>query len=367
MINNRGGVMKNRIYFLISAAVQMVASVFVIMNVDKLAKAMLEVTDVYPAAMQERMDALFSNGGHTYIFFLAGLCILLNGIIIYLTMSDKLLKKRGAVVTCSAIAFFASLYQIGQLLAILNIIIIMATKRVRPEDFPDKKKKLPVLTKEKVDDGKVVKAVILLAIYFSQFLWRDLIPEEGVIAVIIEISFYVLLIALSIIFFKELLTKNFKEFKKNFKAYLQNLMPLVGKYYLVYYVVAMISALLVREGALVNQKSVEALPILVSLPLALVYAPIVEETLFRGSLRRFIKDDKVFIIISGLAFGLIHTLSEASMYNVIIVALPYVTMGCFLAYLYVKTNNICTNMAFHAFHNTLAIFISIIIKGLFLI
>ena len=359
--------MKNRIYFLISAAVQMVASVFVIMNADKLAKALLEVTDIYPEAMQERMEALFSNGGHTYIIFLAVLSILLNGIIIYLVMNDKLLKKRGTVVTCSAIAFFASLYQIGQLLAILNIIIIMATKRVRPEDFPDEKKKLPVLAKEKVDNEKVVKAVILLAIYFSQLLWKDLIPDEGIITVIIVIGFYVLMIALSIIFFKELLKKNFKEFKKNFKAYLQNLLPLVGKYYLVYYVIAMVSALLVREGALVNQKSVEALPILVSLPLALIYAPIVEETLFRGCLRRFIKNDKVFIIISGLAFGLIHTLSEASMYNVIIVALPYVTMGCFLAYLYVKTNNICTNMAFHAFHNTLAIFISIIIKGLFLI
>ena len=45
-------------------------------------------------------------------------------------------------------------------------------------------------------------------------------------------------------------------------------------------------------------------------------------------------------------------------------AIPYATIGGFLAYLYVKTNNICTNMAFHCFHNSVAMIISILIKGI---
>lgn len=360
--------MKKRLYFIISSAIQIVASVFVIMNADELAKKITDVGSIYPEGMQERTEALFNNGGHSYIIFLAVLCVVLNGIVIYLAMNDKLLKKRGTVVTCSIISFFGSMYSINQLMAILNIVVIMALKRERPEDFPDKKKELPVLEKEKVDKKKKINAVILLGIYFSQFLWSDYLPDKSTLSIFVGIGFYVIMIVLSIIFFKDLLKDNFNVFRKNIKAYLQNLLPKVGKYYLIYFGVAMISALLSKEGASVNQSNVEALPILISLPLAIIYAPIVEETLFRGCIRRFIKNDKVFIIISGLAFGLLHTaFTEVNVYNAIVVSFPYVAMGCFLAYLYVKTNNICTNMAFHAFHNTIAMIISIIIKGLFII
>ena len=114
-----------------------------------------------------------------------------------------------------------------------------------------------------------------------------------------------------------------------------------------------------------NQKTVEALPIWYSLPLAVIYAPIVEETLFRGCIRRFVKNDKLFIFISGLAFGLLHTVfSEVNLYDAIIQSIPYATIGCFLAYLYVKTNNICTNMAFHCFHNSMAMILLILMNGI---
>ena len=136
---------------------------------------------------------------------------------------------------------------------------------------------------------------------------------------------------------------------------------------MIYFAIAIVSAILAKQGASVNQTTVEALPLLVSLPLAIIYAPIVEESLFRGCIRRFIKNDKVFMIVSAIVFGLLHTaFSEATLYNVIVVALPYAAMGYFLAFLYAKTNNICTNMAFHAFQNTLAMILTIILKGLFL-
>ena len=47
-----------------------------------------------------------------------------------------------------------------------------------------------------------------------------------------------------------------------------------------------------------NQESIMSLPLWNSIPLAVIYAPIVEESLFRGCIRRFIKDDKIFIIVS---------------------------------------------------------------------
>ena len=106
-----------------------------------------------------------------------------------------------------------------------------------------------------------------------------------------------------------------------------------------------------------------SLPIWYSLPLAIIYAPIVEETLFRGCIRRFIKNDKLFIIVSALVFGLLHTaFSEETIYNALVLAIPYATMGGFLAYIYTKTNNMLCNMSFHCFHNTIAMIISILIR-----
>ena len=293
---------------------------------------------------------------------MAIVCILLNSIIMYYASKDSLLRNKGKVIACSVMSIFTAAYTIIELLAIVNIIVMASSKRVNPEDFPPPKEKLPILEKEKVDKSKILEAVILLLIYFSQFIWADFLPKKGAITITISIIFYLLMITVSIIFFKDLLKNNFKEFKNHFKAYRQNLLPLLGKYYLAYIFVAIIAALLCKEMNSANQESIMKLPIWYSLPLAVIYAPIVEEILFRGCLRRFIKNDKVFIAISAIVFGLLHTVfSEATLYNTIVMALPYMTIGCFLAYVYAKTNNILCNMSFHCFHNTIAMILMILI------
>ena len=182
---------------------------------------------------------------------------------------------------------------------------------------------------------------------------------------IVRFLFYVGMIISSLFVFKDLLSENFSKFRKNFKAYRQNLLPMIGKYYLVYLVVSIITFTLSGGNISANQINVENLPIFVLIPLAVIYAPIVEECLFRGCLRRFIKNDKVFIMISGIVFGLLHTFSsESSLYMVIVMAIPYAALGGFLAYLYTKTNNMICNMSLHAFQNTLATIIIVLIKGL---
>ena len=101
-------------------------------------------------------------------------------------------------------------------------------------------------------------------------------------------------------------------------------------------------------------------------PAAIIWAPIVEELIFRGSLRRFIKNNKIFIVISAVVFGLLHTIVEATLTNVLFMAIPYMVIGGFFAYLYAKTENICTNIFSHAFFNTIAtIFMSFLFIGIF--
>ena len=103
-----------------------------------------------------------------------------------------------------------------------------------------------------------------------------------------------------------------------------------------------------------NQISINSLPLWYLLPASVIYAPIVEETVFRGCLRKLIKDDNLFIIISGACFGLLHTIGqEANIINTLVLALPYMAMGMVLAYTYIKSNNISTNIVIHSANNLL--------------
>jgi membrane protease YdiL (CAAX protease family) len=291
--------------------------------------------------------------------------IIINTFILYWAFSDKLLKKRNKVVGGAIYNILIAFLELGQLIAIINIIVIMTAKREKKEDFPDKKKEMPVLKKETVTKEKIILAIVFACVYFSQFIWSKYIPNNVTIRYIIELAFDVFLMFLAIVFFMDLFSSSFKTFKNNFKAYYQNLIGDVGKFYLVYFAVAVTAALLLNTDVSANQKVIESLPLWLSIPLAIVYAPLVEETVFRGCIRRFIKNDKIFIVISGLAFGLIHTvLSEASLYSMLVHSIPYVLMGGFLAHLYVKSNNICTNIAFHCFHNSMAMILLILINGI---
>lgn len=357
--------MKRKIYFLLSALVQIIVSIYGIFNTDKLIATMMETMGAYPEAMQARMNVLFQNSGNIYIIIIAGINIILNVLIIYLALSNKLLKKKGSVIACSVGSLITATYTVIELFAVINIIVMAAAKRINKEDYPEPIPEIPNIEKEKVTQKKIVLAIILLGVYFSQFLWKDYIPNNDMIKMAVSICFYLTMIILAIFFFSDLLKSNFKLFRQNFKTYFSNLIGKIGKFYLIYFGIAFITIFLTKADTSVNQSNVEALPIWFSLPLAIIYAPIVEETLFRGCIRRLIKNDRVFIVVSALSFGLLHTVfTETSLYSVIVLGIPYMTIGGFLAYLYTKTNNICTNMTFHAFHNLVAMIITILIKGI---
>ena len=121
-----------------------------------------------------------------------------------------------------------------------------------------------------------------------------------------------------------------------------------------------------KQSTSVNQSTLESLPKWFVIPAAIIWAPIVEELVFRGVLRRFIKKDALFIIISALLFGLMHTIDEQSLLNVIIWTIPYSVLGGFLAYIYDKTNNICTNILLHSFINIIALSMSYLMTGFIL-
>lgn len=93
---------------------------------------------------------------------------------------------------------------------------------------------------------------------------------------------------------------------------------------------------------------------------SVIYAPFVEELIFRKTIRKMIDNKYIYIITSGVLFGLIHVISNNTDSNELLMGIPYILMGIDFAYIYVRTNNIYTTMIIHALHNLIMLIVQFI-------
>ena len=110
-----------------------------------------------------------------------------------------------------------------------------------------------------------------------------------------------------------------------------------------------------------NQSIINEYPILISAFLAIIIAPVTEELMFRGFLKKLIKNDFLFILISSLVFGGLHILVADSVKQCLFI-IPYSILGFALALNYVKTKNIASNIFLHSSWNSIVIIIMILTK-----
>ena len=90
-------------------------------------------------------------------------------------------------------------------------------------------------------------------------------------------------------------------------------------------------------------------------------APILEELIFRVSIYKIIGKYKwLFIILSGLIFGSMHVLGEATTLIDYLYIIPYGIPGSFFAYTLYKSNNSCVPISLHIIHNTFALLLQFI-------
>lgn len=93
-----------------------------------------------------------------------------------------------------------------------------------------------------------------------------------------------------------------------------------------------------------------------------VFAPIVEEMIFRGLIFTNLAKKNIWIahIVSAFAFGLLHVYSFilAGDFSQFIYVIPYVTMGFGFSYVYQKRGNIIVPILLHALNNLIAFALS---------
>lgn len=178
-----------------------------------------------------------------------------------------------------------------------------------------------------------------------------------------------------IVFFlyKKRLIKEFKDFFSNFN----DNMILALEYYLVGLIIMLVSNYLIGtffSNASANNENmvrllIDKYPFYMLFSVA-IYAPLVEETIFRRSLKDvFDKIGKtklikyLYIISSGLIFALLHVMGNASEAIDYIYIIPYLALGISFASLYYRTDNLFSTIILHSFHNLVALILYLILGG----
>ncbi len=180
--------------------------------------------------------------------------------------------------------------------------------------------------------------------------------------------FYLILIDLSFmiimyLIYHKTINKDIKDYKNNFKEYF-----VFGfKYWLIGLGLMIISNIIISM-VYTNQSANEEIVqnILDNYPIymifsASIFAPFVEELIYRKSVKDIFdnKYNYLYIIVSGLLFGFVHTLANVESTMELLYIIPYGIMGSIFAYIYTKTDNILVPMSLHFIHNTITIIISL--------
>ncbi len=112
-----------------------------------------------------------------------------------------------------------------------------------------------------------------------------------------------------LVIYRHELKDDLKDYKKNFKDYINK--------YLIYYVIGValmagsnlilqkITGLELSGNESTLRELIKSIPIYMGFSTVL-YAPFVEEIIFRKSIRNVTKNKKVFVLLSGFIFGILH-------------------------------------------------------------
>lgn len=229
-----------------------------------------------------------------------------------------------------------------------------------------------MITHTKYDELKKDMADFLIGIgvflfyYFSQYfsdlplklIGINIMDLNYTLKTIYLIVFEIVILLIICLVYKDILIKNFKDFKKNKEKYFKKYF----KYWLLLMACMMLSNFIImclNGGEIANnEQGIRNIftknPIYVYIS-GVIIAPIIEELTFRLSIRKIFKTDKLFIIMSGLIFGCAHVIGQTETLIDYLYIIPYSIPGFIFGYLLVKTNNIFSSISMHIFHNGILI------------
>lgn len=170
----------------------------------------------------------------------------------------------------------------------------------------------------------------------------------------------IILIGIFILIYRETLVNDFKNFKKNLIGNLE----ISFKYWLIGFIIMIVSNLVItyilNKGVAGNEQDVrnyiDSFPLFMIFN-TVIYAPLTEELTFRKSIKDAINNKWGYVLTSGLVFGMLHITSYITGWTDLIYLIPYGSLGISFALLYYKTDNIFSSISMHAMHNLFAVLV----------
>ena len=225
--------------------------------------------------------------------------------------------------------------------------------------------------KEKFNIKALGKGLLLILVYFlganiisnifSFFIKSKILPAKY--NNIYYLLIYVILATIFTLLYKKDLIQDFNKFKKDYKKNLK----ISFKYYIrglfIMYLTNYLLIFIFHLSKSVNElQNIEMIKnnMITHTIIIILLAPYIEEIVFRLSFKNMTKDIKLFSIITGIIFGFVHVITSLSNPIMILLTIPYASVGIGLGYAFRKTDNIFSSISMHMLHNTFTIIIIII-------
>lgn len=222
-----------------------------------------------------------------------------------------------------------------------------------------KESKLPEYEPLKVNHSFMFS--ILLIIIFILLIF--ILPLYTKITLSIRCLLSVLMFIMVIIFNHKYIIYDYKMFINNKKAYIKFI---IKNYLFMLLILFLISILilLINGGEISqNQKSINNIFLkapIIGLLLSTLYAPFVEENIFRLSLSKIFKNKYLFMIVSSILFGLLHVIGNINSYNDLLYIIQYSAIGFCLSKSYINSKNIFVPIGIHFIQNFIAGLLSLL-------
>ncbi len=220
----------------------------------------------------------------------------------------------------------------------------------------------------------IVRGIGLIVLYmFAGALISAILPHIPLFKYaigrnILLILSEVLIVAILIIVFYERFFKDLKDFKKNYKKYLKQVIPywIVGLIIMAFANI-IINTIINENGLAANEAANRS--VLTSLPLysilsMCIFAPISEELLFRASFKNAFSNIIWFCLFSGIFFAGMHVATGIESWSIasilknwkeLLYFIPYGSMGIAFSYAFYKTDNIFSSISLHMLQNTMSV------------
>lgn len=218
---------------------------------------------------------------------------------------------------------------------------------------------MEILKKIKIREWLIFLGILFIFLYLDYLIvaayyatGNNLTNITQIDQIIILFSKYILLIIIFLLRDFKYLKEKWFDFIKNFKKYFS----ISFKNWLTGFIIMIISNIIISffiknigQNEAAVQELITKIPI-TALVLTTIFAPIVEEMIFRKYLQNCVDNKVLYMILSGLIFGYIHTSIDVNILEILLI-IPYGALGFMFAKTINETDNIYTTIMMHMFHN----------------